>query len=124
MSETRFIMKQGESPIKNLLTKSILPIILFVLLGFLSYGLLNEKQTPEVVIWTWVIFGLPFGMILMRSMWFLKGGDLGATMAVFILNFILAGLVGGFIAAYKIIVAIFYLIKFPFDLKRNKNISQ
>ncbi|WP_438446655.1 DUF6050 family protein [Gorillibacterium sp. sgz5001074] len=59
----------------------------------------------------WVIVGLPFGFVRMRSIIYLKNGDLGTTSAVFLLNFIIAGIIGGFIASYKLVIAIYHILK-------------
>ena len=52
---------------------------------------------------------LPFGLHRM-CLWIVPGGgSLGGGIALFALNFIIGGVIGGFILAWRLIVAVWYV---------------
>ena len=60
-------------------------------------------------VWLWILCGLPFGLHRM-CLWIVPGGgSLGGGIALFALNFILGGVIGGFILAWRLIVAVWYV---------------
>ena len=60
-------------------------------------------------VWLWILCGLPFGLHRM-CLWIVPGGgSLGSGIALFALNFILGGVIGGFVLAWRLIVAICYV---------------
>ena len=57
----------------------------------------------------WILCGLPFGLHRM-CFWFVPGGNsMGGGIALFALNFIIGGIIGGFILVRRLIVAIWYV---------------
>ena len=57
----------------------------------------------------WILCGLPFGLHRM-CFWFVPSGNsMGGGVALFALNFIIGGVVGGFILAWRLIVAVWYV---------------
>jgi hypothetical protein len=70
--------------------------------GWTRYG--SYKDT-----WLWILCGLPFGIWRLR-LWIIPGGgSLGSGIALFALNFILAGIIGGFVLVWRLIVAVWYV---------------
>ena len=52
-------------------------------------------------VWLWILCGLPFGLHRM-CLWIVPGGgSLGGGIALFALNFIIGGVIGGFILAWS-----------------------
>ena len=60
-------------------------------------------------VWLWILCGLPFGLHRM-CLWIVPGGgSLGGGVALFALNFIIGGVIGGFVLAWRLIVAVWYV---------------
>ena len=60
-------------------------------------------------VWLWILCGLPFGLHRM-CLWIVPGGgSLGGGIALFALNFIIGGVIGGFVLAWRLIVAVWYV---------------
>ena len=57
-------------------------------------------------VWLWILCGLPFGLHRM-CLWIVPGGEGG--IALFALNFIIGGVIGGFILDWRLIVAVLYV---------------
>ena len=56
-----------------------------------------------------LLCGLPFGIHRM-CVWIVPGGgSLGGGIALFALNFIIGGVIGGFVLAWRLIVAVWYV---------------
>lgn len=57
----------------------------------------------------WILCGLPFGIHRM-CVWIVPGGgSLGGGVALFALNFIIGGLIGGFVLVWRLLVAAWYV---------------
>lgn len=57
----------------------------------------------------WMLCGLPFGLHRMW-LWFVPGGgSMGGGVALFALNFIIGGIIGGGVLAWRLIVAVWYV---------------
>lgn len=60
-------------------------------------------------LWLWILCGLPFGLQRMW-LWFVPGGSsMGGGVALFALNFIIGGIIGGFVLVWRMIVAVWYV---------------
>ena len=93
-------MTRGEA-IKDFCCKTILPVAAAALLYciFRSACVKNGE----------LLCGLPFGIWRLR-LWIIPGGgSLGGGIALFALNFILAGIIGGFVLVWRLIVAAWYV---------------
>ena len=56
-----------------------------------------------------ILCGLPFGIHRM-CVWIVPGGgSLGGGAALFVLNFVIGGLIGGFILVWRLLVAAWYV---------------
>ena len=86
--------------IKEFFKKAVLPVAIAGLLYciFKSACIRNGELD---LLWLWILCGLPFGIHRM-CVWIVPGGSsLGGGAALFALNFIIGGLIGGFPTARK-----------------------
>lgn len=83
--------------IKALFFKSVLPVTVALILYCISKSACMKNGELDYV-WLWILCGLPFGLHRM-CLW----------IALFALNFIIGGVIGGFILAWRLIVAVWYV---------------
>ena len=99
-------MTRGET-IKDFFCKTILPMAAAALL-YCIFRSACVKNGELDYLWLWILCGLPFGIWRLR-LWIIPGsGSLGGGIALFVLNFILAGIIGGFVLVWRLIVAVWY----------------
>lgn len=68
--------------------------------------------------WLWILCGLPFGLYRM-CLWIIPGGrSFGGSIALFILNFIIGGVIGSFVLIWRLIVAVWYVPLTAYQLIR------
>ena len=90
------------------LGKSVIPVVSVALLVCIFKSACMKDGTVDYL-WLWILCGLPFGIHQMR-LWLVPGGNsIGGGVAVFALNFIIGGIIGGFILAWRLIVAVWYV---------------
>ena len=89
--------------IKAFFIKSVLPVAAAMLLYFFFKSACMKDGELDYV-WLWILCGLPFGIHRM-CVWIVPGG--GA--ALFALNFIIGGLIGGFVLVWRLLVAAWYV---------------
>ena len=105
--ETLAVMTRGEA-IKDFFCKTILPVAAAALL-YCIFRSACVKNGELDYLWLWILCGLPFGIWRLR-LWIIPGGgSLGSGIALFALNFILAGIIGGFVLVWRLIVAAWYV---------------
>ena len=101
-------MTRGEIA-KDFLKKVVLPVFLAWFL-FSMFKNVFTKDGVTDYFKVWLVCGIPFGIWRMR-MWLIPSGfDLGGTLGVWALNFIIGGLIGGVIIVWRLIVAAWYVI--------------
>ena len=89
--------------IKAFFFKSVLPVIVALILYCIFKSACMKNGELDYV-WLWILCGLPFGLHRM-CLWIVPGGgSLGGGIALFALNFIIGGVIGGFILAWRLIV--------------------
>ena len=94
--------------IKAFFFKSVLPVIVALIL-YCIFKSACVKNGEVDYVWLWILCGLPFGLHRM-CLWIVPGGgSLGGGIALFALNFIIGGVIGGFILAWRLIVAVWYM---------------
>ena len=94
--------------LKTFLRKTVLPIIAAVLL-FLIFRPACMRNGELDYVWLWILCGLPFGLHRM-CLWIVPGGrSLGSGIVLFALNFIIGGVIGGFVLAWRLVVAVGYV---------------
>ena len=92
--------------------RGVLPItfLAFVLYTFKTVYVVDGSVD---VFRLWMLLGIPFGITRML-IWFVPSHmDTGASMGVLALNIMIAGVLGGFIAAFTILEGAFYLVIYP-----------
>ena len=94
--------------IKAFFFKSVLPVTVALILYCIFKSACMKNGELDYV-WLWILCGLPFGLHRM-CLWIVPGGgSLGGGIALFALNFILAGIIGGFVLVWRLIVAAWYV---------------
>lgn len=88
--------------------KSIVPVAGAVLLVCIFKSACMKDGAIDYL-WLWILCGLPFGLHRMW-LWFVPcGSSLGGGIALFALNFIFGGIIGGFVLVWRMIVAVSYV---------------
>ena len=88
--------------------KSIVPVVSTALLVCIFKSACIKDGAVDYL-WLWILCGLPFGLHRMW-LWFVPGGgSMGGGVALFALNFIIGGVIGGVILVWRLIVAIWYV---------------
>lgn len=93
---------------QGIFKKAVLPVAIAGLLYciFKSACIRNGELD---LLWLWILCGLPFGIHRMY-VWIVPGGSsLGGGAALFALNFIIGGLIGGFVLVWRLLVAAWYV---------------
>ena len=88
--------------------KSVIPVVSVALLVCIFKSACMKDGVIDYL-WLWILCGLPFGLHRMW-LWFVPcGSSMGSGVARFALNFIIGGIIGGFILAWRLIVAAWYV---------------
>ena len=100
-------MTRGEA-LKDFFRKTILPVASAALL-YCIFRSACVKNGELDYLWLWTLCGLPFGIWRLR-LWIIPGGgSLGGGIALFLLNFVFAGLIGGCVLFWRLLVAAWYV---------------
>ena len=81
--------------IKEFFKKSVLPVAVAALLYCIFKSVCTKDGVTDYV-WLFILCGLPFGIPRMFA-WIVPGGSLGTALPLFLLNFIIGGVIGGFV---------------------------
>ena len=86
--------------VKEFFKKAVLPVAIAGLLYciFKSACIRNGELD---LLWLWILCGLPFGIHRMCVLIVPGGGSLGGGAALFVLNFVIGGLIGGFVLVWR-----------------------
>ena len=94
--------------IKEFFRKTVLPVAIAGLLYCIFYSACMRNGELDLL-WLWILCGLPFGLHRM-FVWIVQGGgSLGGSIALFAMNFIIGGIIGGFVLAWRLLVAAWYI---------------
>ena len=94
--------------VKAFFLKSVLPVAAAILL-YCIFKSACMKDWELDYVWLCILCGLPFGLHRM-CLWIVPGGgSFGGGIALFALNFIIGGVIGGFILVWRLIVAALYV---------------
>lgn len=94
--------------IKEFFRKTVLPVVIAGLLYCIFQSACMRNGELDLL-WLWVLCGLPFGLHRM-FVWIVPGsGSLGGSIALFAVNFIIGGIIGGFVLAWRLLVAVWYI---------------
>lgn len=100
-------MTRGEA-IKYFVVKSVLPTVTAVLLLCIFKSACIKDGTLDYVR-LWILCGLPFGLHRM-CLWIIPGGrSFGGSIATVAFNFIIGGVIGGFVLVWCLLVAAWYV---------------
>lgn len=100
-------MTRGEA-IKEFFKKSVVPVVLAMLLVCIFKSACTKDGVVDYV-WLWILCGLPFGLHRM-CLWIVPGGgSMGSSIALFALNFVIGGVIGGFVLVWRLVVALWYV---------------
>ena len=100
-------MTRGNA-IREFIRKSILPVTTALMLVCIFKSACMKGGTLDYV-WLWIFCGLPFGIHRMRLWVMPDGSSFGGGIAIFALSFILGGVIGGFVLAWCLLVAAWYV---------------
>ena len=93
--------------IKEFFKKSVLPVAVAALLYCIFKSACTKDGVTDYV-WLFILCGLPFGIPRMFA-WIVPGGSLGTALPLFLLNFIIGGVIGGFVLVWRLLVAAWYI---------------
>ena len=93
--------------IKEFFKKSVLPVAVAALLYCIFKSVCTKDGVTDYV-WLFILCGLPFGIPRMFA-WIVPGGSLGTALPLFLLNFIIGGVIGGFVLVWRLLVAAWYI---------------
>lgn len=94
--------------VKDLLKKSVLPAAAAALLYCIFKSACTKDGVTDYV-WLFILCCMPFGIPRM-FMWIVPGGgSLGTSIALFALNFVIGGVIGGFVLAWRLLTAAWYV---------------
>ena len=94
--------------VKEFFVKSVLPVAAALLLYCIFRSACMKGGQLDYV-WLWILCGLPFGLHRM-SLWLIPGGgSFGGGIALFALNFIIGGVIGDFVLAWRLLVDVCYV---------------
>ena len=87
--------------------KSIVPVVSAALLVCIFKSACIKDEMVDYLR-LWILCGLPFGLHRMW-LWIVPDGSMGSGIALFALNFIVGGIIGGFVLVWRLIVAVCYV---------------
>ena len=93
--------------IKEFFKKSVLPVAVAALLYCIFKSACTKDGVTDYV-WLFILCGLPFGIPRMFA-WIVPGGSLGTALPLFLLNFIIGGVIGGFVLVWRLLVSAWYI---------------
>lgn len=100
-------MTRGEA-IKAFLRNCLLPITAAVLLFFIFKSACTKDGSVDYFL-LWLLCGLPFGIHRM-FLWIIPGGrSFGGGITVFVLNFLIGAVIGGFVLVWRLLVTLWYV---------------
>ena len=83
--------------------KSIVPVAGAALLVCIFKSACMKDGAVDYL-WLWILCGLPM------CFWFVPGGNsMGGGVALFALNFVIGGIIGGVVLVWRMIVAVWYV---------------
>ena len=97
-----------DEAIKDSFCKELLSVAIAALLHCIFRSACVKNGELDYL-WLWILCGLPFGIWRLR-LWIIPvGGSHGGGIVLFALNFILTGIIGGFVLVWRLIVAVCYV---------------
>ena len=100
--------------LKQFFFKSVVPITVALLLFFIFRSACT-KDGQLNYLWLWILCGVPFGIRRM-FFWIIPGGSMASFISQGLAVLVLGGIIGGFVLAWKLIIAIVYIPNTIFKL--------
>lgn len=97
---------------KDFLKHTVLTLVIALFL-FLIFKSVFTKNGETEYFYVWLCCGIPFGIRRMFVWLVPHGYDLGGSVGIIAVNFIIGGLIGGVILTWRLVVAVWY-IPLPF----------
>ena len=94
---------------KDFLSKVLFPVLIAAVL-FAAFKSIFTKDGVTDYFLVWILCGIPFGIRRMYLWLIPRGFDLGGTVGVLAINFIVGGLIGGFVLIWRLLCAAWYFI--------------
>lgn len=93
---------------KEFFKKTVLPIAIALFLFFMFKSVFTKNGETNYF-YVWLCCGIPFGIRRMFVWLVPHGYDLGGTVGIIALNFILGGIIGSVILIWRLICAAWYI---------------
>ena len=93
---------------KDFFKKTVLPAVIALFLFSMFKNVFTENGETNYF-YIWLCCGIPFGIRRMFVWLVPHGYDLGGTVGIVALNFILGGLIGGVILIWRLVCAAWYI---------------
>ena len=94
---------------KDFLKHTVLALVIALFL-FLIFKAVFTKNGETEYFYVWLCCGIPFGIRRMFFWLVPQGYDLGRTVGIIAVNFIVGGLIGGVILTWRLVVAVWYIL--------------
>jgi len=94
---------------KDFFKKTVFPVVIALLLFYTFKTIFTKNGETDYFI-VWLMCGIPFGIRRMYLWLIPHGFDIGGTFGVWAINFIVGGLIGGVVLAWRLLVAAWYVI--------------
>ncbi len=96
--------------LKKVLFKVVFPIGLFALWAMICYPICNKAEGFDYFLY-WILVGCPYGMRKMCLFLVPKNFGIAGSIGVIAFNFVIGGLIGGIVAAWRMVQAVVEVIK-------------
>ena len=93
---------------KDFLKHTVLTLVIALFL-FLIFKSVFTKNGETEYFYVWLCCGIPFGIRRMFVWLVPHGYDLGGSVGIIAVNFIIGGLIGGVILPWRLVVALWYI---------------
>lgn len=103
-------MEEDEMRISEFWGKVIFPVGAAICLAALFYPVCVDNGVCDYLK-LWILTGIPFGVHRMFVWVIPKGFDIGGTIGVLTVNLLAGGIIGGVILIWRLVLAVFYLVK-------------
>lgn len=94
---------------KNMVKKVAFPVVAALFLSALFYPLCVDSGECDYLK-LWILTGIPFGVHRMYFWLIPRGFDVGGTVGMFVLNFLVGGIIGGIVLMWRLIMAVAYTV--------------
>jgi hypothetical protein len=105
---------------KEFFFKTVAPVLIAWFL-FTMFKDLFTKNGVTDYFYIWIVCGIPFGIRRMHLWLIPRGLDIGGTAGVWALNFIVGGIIGGFVLVWRLACAVCYLFITIYRIVTYKN---